>query len=231
MGMMPKVVLYNSVSVDGAIKDFDVDIGLHYQLLGKLDADALLVGSDTAKSGIALFNKEVPPEEASDFNKPVIATDDTRLFWVIADSQGKLQGLMHVHRKSGYAKDIIVLVSKTTPQEYLDYLTARHYDFIVAGQDHVDFHLALEQLNSRYGMETVVTDSGGALSGILLDAGLVNEIQLLIAPEIVGKKAVNLFRNVKHNVKLKLTKCFIVDKTHALLTYQCIDKPTAKSNG
>ncbi len=61
--MLPKVVVYNSVSVDGAIKDFDVDIGLHYEVLGQMGADALLAGSATARSGIELFNKSVPPEE------------------------------------------------------------------------------------------------------------------------------------------------------------------------
>ena len=30
--MLPKVVVYNSVSVDGAIKDFDVDVALHYEV-------------------------------------------------------------------------------------------------------------------------------------------------------------------------------------------------------
>jgi 2,5-diamino-6-(ribosylamino)-4(3H)-pyrimidinone 5'-phosphate reductase len=217
--MLPKVIVYNSVSVDSAIKDFDVDIGLHYQLLGELDADALFVGSDTAKSGITLFHQVVPPEEASDFAKPTIAADERRLFWVIADSQGKLQGLLHVHRKSGYTKDIIVLVSQTTPKAYLDYLVQRHYDFIVAGEEHVDYRLALEQLNSRYGVEFVVTDSGGVLAGILLDRGLVAEVHLLVSPEIVGKTAVNLFRSVNHNVKLMLTKCSVVNKNHALLVY------------
>ena len=33
--MLPKVVVYNSVSVDGAIKDFDVDIALHYEVAGR----------------------------------------------------------------------------------------------------------------------------------------------------------------------------------------------------
>jgi 2,5-diamino-6-(ribosylamino)-4(3H)-pyrimidinone 5'-phosphate reductase len=53
--MLPKVVICNSVSVDGSIKDFDVDIALHYEVLGRLGADALLVGSNTAKTGIELF--------------------------------------------------------------------------------------------------------------------------------------------------------------------------------
>ena len=220
--MLPKVIVYNSVSVDGAIKDFDVDIALHYAVLGRFGADALLAGSNTAKTGIELFMKTVPAEEPSDFNKPVVEAGDERLLWVIADSKGILQGLMHVHRKSGYAKDIIVLVSKATPKNYLDYLAERHYDFVVAGEDHVDYRVALGELNRRFGVKTVVTDSGGVLASVLLEYGLVDEVQLLISPQIVGKKAVNLFRTLNQPVKLKLVKTEAVKENHALLVYTVI---------
>ena len=78
----------------------------------------------------------------------------------------------------------------------MEYLKARHYDYIVAGNDHVDYKAALEELNKRYGIDTVATDTGGVLASLLLEEGLVDEVQLLIAPEIVGKKAVNLFRTL-----------------------------------
>jgi 2,5-diamino-6-(ribosylamino)-4(3H)-pyrimidinone 5'-phosphate reductase len=212
--------VYNSVSVDGAIKDFDVDIGLHYQILGRLGADALLAGSGTAKSGIELFHKTVPEEQPGDFQKPALAPDDERMLWVIPDSRGILQGLLHVHRKSGYAKNIIILVSKVTPKGYFDYLAERSYDVIVAGEDHVDFRVALEELNSRYGIETIASDTGGVLAGVLLEEGLVDEVQLLVSPEIVGKKAVNLFRSLNQNMKLTLVSCEAVNQSHVLLTYK-----------
>ncbi len=217
--MLPKVVVYNSVSVDGAIKDFDVDIALHYEVLGRLGADALLVGSQTAKSGIELFLKEVPPEEESDYQKPSTRAGDGRPIWVIPDSRGILQGLLHVHRKSGYAKDIVVLVSKSTSKQYLDYLAKRHYDYIVAGNDHVDYRVALEELHRRFGIEKVVTDSGGVLVGVLLEQGLVDELQLLVAPELVGKKAENLFRGLGRSVKLEFVSCDVI-KGHVLLSYR-----------
>jgi 2,5-diamino-6-(ribosylamino)-4(3H)-pyrimidinone 5'-phosphate reductase len=221
--MLPKVVVYNSVSLDGSIKDFDVDIALHYEVLGQMGAEALLAGSNTAKTGIELFMKTVPPEEPSDYTKPQVEDGDERPLWVIADSRGVMQGLMHVHRRSGYAKDIVVLVSNSTPKDYLDYLKARNYDYIIAGTNHVDYKAALEELNRRFGIEAIVTDSGGVLAAVLLEQGLVDEVQLLVAPQIVGKKAVNLFRSLNQPAKLELMKAGNI-KGHALLVFRVLKK-------
>ena len=187
-------------------------------LLARLALTLCLQGSNTAKTG--LFMKTIPPEESSDFLKPKIEHDDSRPFWVIADSRGVLKGLLHVHRKSGYSKDIILLVSNHTSKDYLDYLKERNYDYIVAGTEHVDYRLALEELSKRYGIKTVITDTGGVLASILLERGFVDEVQLLISPEIVGKKAVNLFRSLNQPVKLQLTRNKIVGKNQALSIYK-----------
>ncbi len=219
--MLPKVVVYNSVSVDGAIKDFDVDIALHYKVAGGIGAQAMLVGSDTAKLGMEIFLKTIPAEQPSDFLKPTIKEGDNRPYWAIADSRGKLNGFLHIFRQSGYGKDVILLVSNTTPKDYLEYLKARHYDFLVAGNDHVDYKAALEELNKRYGIDTVATDTGGVLASLLLEEGLVDEIQLFIAPEIVGKKAVTLFRTLNMPVKLELIRSKTVKK-HVLLVYRVV---------
>jgi 2,5-diamino-6-(ribosylamino)-4(3H)-pyrimidinone 5'-phosphate reductase len=57
------------------------------------------------------------------------------------------------------------------------------------------------------------------LAGVLIDAGLVDEIRLLIAPEIVGKKAVNLFRSLNRKKRLELIRVENI-KGHALLVYR-----------
>ncbi len=225
LSMLPKVVVYNSVSVDGAIKDFDVNVALHYEVAGRIGAQAMLAGSYTAKTGIEIFMTSVPPEQPTDFLKPPIKENDYRPYWAIADSRGILKGLLHVYRQSGYGKDVILLVSTATPKDYLEYLKARNYDYIVAGSDHVDYRMALGELNSRYGIETVATDTGGVLASVLLEEGLVDEVQLLIAPEIVGKKAVNLFRSLNHPVKLEQVSCESVKGTYTLLVYKVKKKP------
>lgn len=221
--MLPKVVVYNTVSVDGAIKDFTVDVALHYEVAARIGSQFMLVGSDTAKSGIELFNQKIPAEQPADCVKPTIKEGDARGYWAIADSRGKLKGLLHVYRQSGYGKDVIMLVSNTTPTDYLEYLKARNYDYIVAGSDHVDYRLALEELNRRYGVTVVATDTGGVLVSKLLEAELVDEVMLMIAPEIIGAAAVTLFRSLKQPVKLELVNCEKL-RGHALVTYKVIKK-------
>ena len=50
----------------------------------------------------------------------------------------------------------------------------------------MDLAAALEELNTRYGVTTIRVDSGGALNGALLRAGLVDEVSVLHAPVLVG---------------------------------------------
>jgi 2,5-diamino-6-(ribosylamino)-4(3H)-pyrimidinone 5'-phosphate reductase len=220
--MLPKVIIYDSVSVDGAIKDFDINIPLHYMITAKFGADAFLVGSITSKTGIEMFMQTIPAEEPKDFVKPTIAADDKRPVWVLADSRGIMQGLMHVNRRSEYAKNIIVLVSESTPKAYMDYLKERNYDIIQTGKDHVDLRAAIDELNSQYGIKTVLTDTGGVLASVLLEQGLADEVQLLVSAEIVGKTAFTLFRTLNQAAKLELLNSEILDGQHVLLGFKVL---------
>jgi len=225
--MLPRVIMHNTVSLDGAIKDFEMDLGLHYELAGKIKADAHLVGSETAKAGVETFTEEVPEEEPSDFIKPVAKPNDTRPYWVIPDSKGKLKGLLHVYRRSCYCRGIIVIITNQTPDEYLQYLKDRNYDIILAGEDKVNFRSALEMLNSKYNVRTVLVDSGGILAGVLVRQGLVNEISLIISPVIAGNRSQNLFRTFENKVNLDLIKADRLKGNHVLVVYRVLRNITS----
>lgn len=221
--MLPKLVIHNSISVDGSTTGFDANLEVHYGILGSYEPDAMIVGSNTAKTGTQFFCEKIPQEEESDFKKPEIHPDDTRAYWMIADSRGILEGLMHVFRRSEYSKDVIVLVSEKTPESYINYLKERDYDFIRAGAERVDVKQALEIAVERYGFKLVVSDSGGVLNSILLEQGLVEEISLILTPEIVGKNGTNLFRGIeKSEIQLELVRNEIVEKKYVHLVYRVL---------
>jgi 2,5-diamino-6-(ribosylamino)-4(3H)-pyrimidinone 5'-phosphate reductase len=49
--MLPKVIIHNSVSLDGSLVDFEPDMGLHYDIAGGFKPQAHLVGSSTVRVG------------------------------------------------------------------------------------------------------------------------------------------------------------------------------------
>ena len=156
--MIPRVIIHNAISLDGSVTGFEPDIGIYYQIALSYKPDILLVGSDTIVSA----PDKIPPEKKSDFIKPEISGNDKRPLWVIPDSRGKLKNTLHFYRSMEYIKDIVILISKNTPQSYISYLNERQYDLISAGNDHVDYKKALEILKFSYanGINVIDTSPG-----------------------------------------------------------------------
>lgn len=216
--MLPKVVIHNSVSIDGSLTDFEPDMALHYQIAASYKPDVHLIGSNTVKIGTELYGESVPPEEKKDFEKPKRA--ESLPYWVIPDTKGTLEGLLHTCRRFEFCRDVILLVSEETPAEYIKHLEERNYDYHVVGKKHVDLEKALELLSAKYGVKKVLADTGRVLGNLLLNQGLASEISLLIHPVIVGNKSYNMFSNVSKAISLKLDKTEILDKGYVWLVYR-----------
>ena len=181
--MLPRVVLFNEVSVDGRIDGFSVDMGRYYGLAARWEADATLAGSNTLLN--AYGPEESLEEDSPAFEPPRRDPEDSRQLLVVPDSRGRLRSWSRL-RQEPYWRDVIALCSRSTPREALEYLRARHVETIVTGTERVDLRAALEELNARHGVELVRADSGGTLNGALLRAGLVSEVSVLINPSLVG---------------------------------------------
>ncbi len=188
--------MHNAVSLDGRITGFSVDTGLYYELASTWNADAMLSGSATA---LAASSGQLPDPESNPgqflADHPHYKGDslpgiprysaDPRPLLAVVDSRGRVN-TWRQWQKAPFWRGIVVLCSSTTPRSYLHYLSLCSIDTIVAGTDRVDLSRALLELNLRYGVRTVRTDSGGTLNGALLSAGLVDEVSLLVHPELAG---------------------------------------------
>jgi 2,5-diamino-6-(ribosylamino)-4(3H)-pyrimidinone 5'-phosphate reductase len=215
--MRPKVVVHTQISLDGCIRGF-IDTGVYYAVANRFNADMVLFGSETVYTAAVQY----PSETEKAFIKPAYDPDDKRLMWVVPDSRGRLRNL-HVFRDSDYCKDIIVLISDSTPKSYQNYLRERHYDFIVAGNEHVDYAKALEVLYDQYSCRIIRTDSGGILTNVLIEQGLVDEISLVISPCLVGNDEPYAFRSLSllNRIALKKTSCEFVDD-HLSIIYKIL---------
>jgi len=180
--MLPHVILHIGMSVDGRI-DWGVrDEGLYYEQAAHFKADAMLTGSRTMLA--AYTTQDTPHEDDEPLGSRELHPLHVPLL-VVIDSRGQIRGWSQI-KKEPYWRSAMALCSRSTPQEYLDYLQKRRVEYIVTGEDHVDLRAALEELNARYGVKTVRVDSGGILNGALLRAGLVSEVSVLVGPCLVG---------------------------------------------
>jgi 2,5-diamino-6-(ribosylamino)-4(3H)-pyrimidinone 5'-phosphate reductase len=204
MEKQPKIIIHNSVSIDGSLTGFMPDMELHYRIAGGYKPDIHLIGSNTIRSGIEMFGGEVPGEDAGDFVKH--ERDKSLPYWVIIDSAGKLKGLLHTCRRFEFCKEVIVLVSESTPVDYLDHLRERDYEFLVTGKTKVDIPAAISVLSDRFGVKTILTDTGMILGNLLINLDLVSEISLLVHPAIIGKSSYKMFDNIHQQKSLRLLK-------------------------
>jgi 2,5-diamino-6-(ribosylamino)-4(3H)-pyrimidinone 5'-phosphate reductase len=226
-----KVIVHSSVSLDGSLLGFEVDMATHYQIAGSYKADVHLIGSNTAAIGLKMFNPRIPKEQDKDFIKP--KRSRKLPLWVIPDTTGKLLGKLHMLRRFEFCRDIVILATSTTPKGYLRYLTERNYDWHNMGKRPIDYSQALKLMAKTYAAKTVLTDTGKTLNGILLNNGLVNEISLLVHPVIVGARHFPLLDDVKAGIGLKLIKSKPMGRGGLWLVYH-VNNPkrdTKPSNG
>lgn len=206
--MKPEIIIHNSVSLDGSLTGFMPDMELHYRIAGDYKPDAHLIGSDTVIAGNEMFGTGIPEELPEDFISP--ARDKNLPWWVIVDSGARLKGVLHTCRRFEYCRDVILLISSVTPQDYIEHLTQRNYRYIVAGKEKVDLGDALDSLQNQFGINRILTDTGKVLGNILINEGLANEISLLIHPLMVGESCYPIFSDVRRifNLKLKRSEQF-----------------------
>jgi hypothetical protein len=123
----------------------------------------------------------------------------------------------------------LALVGRHTPTAYLAYLRRERIPYLVAGdRGRVDLGLALGKMRFQLGVECVLSTAGGKLNGALLRAGLVDEVNIVYLPALVGNSdAPILFDSPplapdEYPVRLELLSCQIQTAGRIWARYQTL---------
>lgn len=190
--MRPKVICHMIESVDGRLhpsrwsKPYkDVDISACYEAYAaKFPAQAWMVGRTT----LAEFEDQVEEKESATVADGVTqasvfcALDEGQTMAVVLDPKAKL------HYKTSVIPDnqhIVTVVGKGVSPQYLDELEAVGVSYIVP-ENISDLSEILETLRSVFGIETLLLEGGGVINGAFLDAGLIDELSVLVYPAVDG---------------------------------------------
>jgi 2,5-diamino-6-(ribosylamino)-4(3H)-pyrimidinone 5'-phosphate reductase len=103
-------------------------------------------------------------------------------WFAVVDSRGRARWT----QKTGGGRDLLVLVARRTPPEYLAFLRKETIPYLVAGEARVDLAQALGRMAETLGVTCVTSAAGGGLNGALLRAGLIDELNILFLPSLIG---------------------------------------------
>ena len=91
-------------------------------------------------------------------------------------------------RKTGWEENkidedhVIEILSESVSDDHLQYLQNKMVSYVFAGKHELDFALALHQLSEHFGIKTLMLEGGGNINGSFLNAGLIDELSLLMLP-------------------------------------------------
>lgn len=179
--MIPKVIIFNNMSLDGRIDGFDIDNELYYHLAKEWSLDAVLMSNNVVLKKFQLKHGK----EGTDHKVREVNEIDNLPLLVVPDSKGSIR-IWDKVLESNFYRDILVLCSRSTTQEYLDFLEERSIKYMIIGYNEVNLSTALEELNVQLSVKNLRVESGGKLNGLLLRDDLVDEVCVLIYPNLVG---------------------------------------------
>lgn len=210
----PYTICHMMMSVDGKI-DCGMTVKIagseeYYETLGALKTPTRLSGRVTAQLEMAeqgvFISKNTEPVGKEGFSKKRNAEG----YQVIVDTKGTL-----LWNDDGNSEEpLIVITSEQVTKEYLAYLDSLHISWIVCGKDRIDLTKATEVLYSEFGIERMAVVGGGTINAGFLDAGLLDEVSILLGPGIDGRKGMTAtfdglpMDREPVNLKLKDMKAF-----------------------
>lgn len=168
--------------IDCAMTEKIDDTDSYYQALDSLKLDATLEGRVSRQMHYALPEpfkaKDATPigEEKYHIAHPAEHYD------IAVDTHGSLMW------PEGASDDnLLVITDEACPHEYHEYLTANGISWIACGQKGIELHRAMEILAEKFGVKRLGVVGGGHINGSFLQAGLLDEVSLMVGGGIDGR--------------------------------------------
>lgn len=183
----PFTICHMMMSLDGRI-----DCGMtskiagvieYYETLDALNVDSMLSGRVTAAIEMAVPGK-FTVKSTKILGKESFSKKRAGGYQIVTDTHGTL--LWNDDRNSD--SPLLIVTAENASQEYFDYLDAQGISWIACGKDRIDLNRASEILFSEFDVKRLAVVGGGTINAAFLDAGLLDEISILLGPAIDGRK-------------------------------------------
>lgn len=180
--MKPYVICHSMGTVDGRIQATRWGIknaaDMFEKPAAKIKVDAWIVGRTTMQE----FCSQKPyRKRKGKFNIPrtdFIGKHKNKTYAVAIDPSGKC----HWDKNTVSTEHVIEVLTEKVSSGYLEHLRSKNVSYIFAGKTTLNLKLALQKLRKLFGIKRVRIDGGGKVNGSFLNAGLIDELSLILVP-------------------------------------------------
>ena len=228
--MRPYVICHMTTSIDGKVtgsflgrEECVPATEEYYRLNREIPAEAFACGRVTMEES---FTGGWYPDLNEFINikmnrEDFIADQDASRYAVAFDRKGRLGWKMSKieDEDPGYGETHIVeVLCEDVDDAYLAYLQSIGVSYIFAGKSEMNLEVALEKLQSKFFINTLLLEGGSEINGAFERAGLIDELSLVQASMIADADSKPLFeQNSLGNYILKEAK--VVSESVLYLRY------------
>lgn len=200
---LPKIVCHMMTALDGKITGPFMNaavteiVGNEYERTNEsYQPQAWLCGRVTTDENFTFYRQPELDEHAPQVPEgDFVAEAHASMYYVSVDASGRIGWETNtLHYANRPAAHIIEVLTERTSNAYRAFLRKLGISYVIAGEKELDCRLAAEKLKALFGIDTLMVSGGGFINWTFLQAGLVDELSLVIAPVADGENnTVTLF--------------------------------------
>ena len=189
----PKIICHILQSVDGnidgsffsqpetipALREFS-------RIREEYACDAVISGATTAAEIYASIITDNLLEAQETYPRSDWQGAKADKYAVIVDGEGKIHWQSGMVERRGDKMHVVTILQENVSDAYIAHLRHAGVSYVFAGKDSLDLPLAVRKLKERFGIEKILLSGGGIVDWAFLQAGLIDEISLVIPPVIDG---------------------------------------------
>lgn len=115
-----------------------------------------------------------------------VADAHAGMYYVSIDPSGKLGWESNQLTYVDTTAHVLEVLTGKASNAYKAFLRKRNISYIIAGEEQLDYRLLMEKLYQLFHIETLMLGGGGVLNWSFLQAGLCDEVSIVLAPAADG---------------------------------------------
>ena len=189
----PRIICHILQSVDGNIDgDFFTmpELGPAYRAFSRIReeyaCDAVISGATTAAEIYRGRFVDDLPTSSERWPRTDRKAGSAEKYAVVIDGTGSVRWESGSVERRGEKLHVIAVLQENASDAYISHLRKAGVSYIFAGRDSLDLPLAARKLKELFGIESMLLSGGGVVDWSFLQAGLIDEISLVVPPVIDG---------------------------------------------